>query len=128
MPMEKEKFDKVNAIAREIVSLERMIKKFPTGIVVDWANDYSTGRARPITLIGIADCSYLHKRLEVYKRTLDKQMDIIEQAIEQHPDSTTRDIMRMKYIEGLTNREIAIISGYSEQAIKWRQRRFFTKD
>lgn len=128
MPTELKNIDRVKRIrglAREIEYLDRMIKKIPHGIVVDWANDYSTGKGRPITLLGQSDRDGYCSRLERTVDALSKELCESEELIMCCHDPITRTIIRMRYVEGKGIDEVAKELNYSRDAVKWRTRCFF---
>ncbi len=71
--------------------------------------DYRTGYPRPQSVVG-----YDHKRAERLRKTyqsriarLREECLEVEQWVEAIPDSLTRRIFRMYYVEGLTQQEVA---------------------
>lgn len=130
MPTEPKKIERIKRIrdlAREIDYLDRLVKKIPHGIVVDWANDYSTGKARPITLMGQSDRDVYCARLEKTIDALIEELRMSEDLIMSFHDPMTRTIIRMRYIEGKTLNEVAAELNYSRDAVKRRTRCFFKK-
>lgn len=126
-PKKTERIKRIRDLAREIDYLDRLIKKIPHGIVVDWANDYSTGKPRPITLLGQSDRSEYYSRLGKTIEALCKEIAASEDIIMSCHDPITRTIIRMRYIEGKTLEEVAAEMNYSTSAVNNRSRRFFSK-
>jgi len=122
-----ERIKRICSLSREIRYLEDVIRKMQPGVVVDWANDYSTGRPRPITLLGQSDRDGYCRSLERTIDALSKEMRESEDLIMACKDPITRTVLRMRYVEGMTVDEVSKETGYSADAIKWRQRVFFAK-
>jgi DNA-directed RNA polymerase specialized sigma24 family protein len=127
MEKKTDRIRRICRLSREIKYLKELIRKTQPGIVVDWANDYSTGRARPITLLGQSDVDEYCRRLEKTVDLLNHEMRGSEDLIMQCKDPTTRSIVRMRYIEGKTVEDVAKETGYSVDTIKWRLKTFFSK-
>lgn len=75
----------------------------------DVVMDYRTGYPRPQSVVG-----YDHKRAERLRQTcrsriarLQEECLEVEQWVEAIPDSLTRRIFRMYYVEGMTQQKIA---------------------
>lgn len=79
-----------------------------TLIVSSVVMDYRTGFPKPRTITGI-DTNACERRRAMYKKTLAKLKASnaeVEQWIEQIPDGQLRRIFRMRFVDGLTQREI----------------------
>lgn len=79
-----------------------------TLIVSSVVMDYRTGFPRPRTVTGIDENEYGRRR-RMYQATLTRirgECEEVEQWIEQIPDALTRRIFRMRFVDGLTQREI----------------------
>lgn len=78
------------------------------GVGASVINDYRTGFPHPQAVVG-CDYSMLRKRRENYSNRITKltaECEAVEEFIEAIEDSVIRRILRMYYIDGLTQKEI----------------------
>ncbi|MCD8198232.1 MAG: hypothetical protein LUE24_13890 [Lachnospiraceae bacterium] len=74
-------------------------------------NDYSTGYARPQSVVGFDRERYQYKCdiLEHYRA----KAGAVEEWIEAIPDAQTRCVFRMRYMEGASWAKVARVTGYA---------------
>ena len=147
MGIEKNVLEQYTSIKKEIADLERMItdsnrkiKRYEKQVVSDTVtgtrSDMTIG---PIKITGIAQ-QYIdrennlnHKRtqkMEVFKKRLEKMVDEVEDYIQSIEDSEIRRIARLRYIEDLNWRQVAVRMGrgYTESACRKKIERFLQKN
>lgn len=92
----------------EIAELEDKLKGLGDGSMTESSviNDYRTGYPRPQAVVGISweDVAETEKRIEKLKKDCKK----IEEYIEQIPDSVTRRIFRLYFLEGMKQNAVAL--------------------
>ena len=92
--------------------------------------DGRTGIARPQAVVGV-DEELLQRRRERYeerKAALEQECEEIESYIESITDSLNRRILRMRYIDGMTQQRIARKVHMSQSAISRKVEKFFTEN
>lgn len=133
--MEKIKPGKIKKLRRELEDIEYRIKSLRIDekeYVTDTVNDYRNGFPRVIAISGYGDEKYKAAKNKLYNQYARKRIEIlreidkIEAAISEE-DPETRTILRMIYIDGLTQEEIAEKMAYSRDTIKRRIRNFKNK-
>ena len=90
--------------------------------------DGRTGIPRPQAVVGV-DEELLQRRRERYeerKAALEQECEEIESYIESITDSLNRRILRMRYIDGMTQQRIARKVHMSQSAISRKVEKFFT--
>ena len=78
------------------------------GVGASIINDYRSGFPQPQAVVG-CDYSMIKRRRENYNKRIAKleaECGAVEEFIEAIEDSITRRILRMYYIDGLTQKEI----------------------
>lgn len=130
--MTKERLKKLKALIKEAEHLEEQIRDLPfrTGpYVADSAKDYRTGFPRTILIRGYSAEGYykLKRRLGEKLCSIQDEIAELEQWLDGVEDPQTRDILRLQYVNGLTQEEIAEELGYSVRTIK-RKLHSFWKD
>lgn len=128
--MTKERLKKLIALKKEAEHLEEQIRDLPfrTGpYVADSAKDYRTGFPRTITIRGYSTEEYerLKKRLQKKLRKINVEILEMELWMDGVEDAELRDILRMQYINGMTQEEIAEELGYSVITVKRRLKKFW---
>lgn len=146
MGIEKNVLEQYTSIKKEIADLERMIaesnskiKKYEKQVVSDTVTgtrpDLTIG---PIKITGIAqqqidrENELNHNRIQKMKRfrkRLGKLVVEVEEYIQKIPDSEIRRIARMRYIENLSWRKVAVHmgKGYTEDTCRKKIERFLEK-
>ena len=128
--MIKSRLKKMRALIREAEHLQSQYTEmicFPKEQVVDSAKDYSTGHPHTISISGYGDPSYMDVRQRLYEKQRQIQAEIafLENWLDSIPDPEMRDILRLQYVNGLTQEQIAAELGYSERTIRRRLREFW---
>lgn len=65
------------------------------------------------------------KRYERLIKKFDDEIDRMENWIESVPDSLTRQILQLKYRNGLTHEEMALELGFSERTVRRKLKEFW---
>ncbi|WP_269477774.1 RNA polymerase sigma factor [Hominibacterium faecale] len=129
--MTKERLKKLRALLKEAEHLKENISRpaSPNRMVIDTILDGSMGRPRPQHIGGLGQENYAELRYKYWNKLHAIQSEIteLEQWLDGVEDPQTRDILRLQYINGLTQEEIAEELGYSVRTIK-RKLHSFWKD
>ncbi len=98
-----------------------------TEYVGDTAKDYRTGKPHSITITGYGQQDYPELKERYYQKLRDIQQEIafLEGFLDQVEDPQTRDILRLYYVNGLTQEQIAEELGYARSAIAMKLHRFW---
>lgn len=128
--MKKSRLKKIRALIKEAEHLQSEYTDmicFPKEQVVDSAKDYSTGHPHTISISGYGDPSYMDVRQRLYEkqRQIQQEIAFLEDWLDSVEDPELRDILRLQYINGLTQEQIAAELGYSVITIKRRLRDFW---
>ena len=70
----------------------------------------------------------VRQRLYEKQRQIQQEIAFLEDWLDSVEDPELRDILRLQYINGLTQEQIAVELGYSERTIRRRLREFWKKD
>lgn len=146
MGIDKNVLEQYTSIKKEIEDLERMIaesnskiKKFEKQVVSDTVTgtrpDLTIG---PIKITGIAQQQIDREnelnrnriqKMKRFKKKLEKLVAEVEEYIQKIPDSEVRRIARMRYIENLSWRRVAVHmgKGYTEDSCRIKMDRFLGK-
>lgn len=147
MGIDKNVLEQYTSIKKEIADLERMIaesnskiKKFEKQVVSDTVTgtrpDMTIG---PIKITGIAQQQIDREnelnrnriqKMKRFKKKLEKLIVEVEEYIQKIPDSEIRRIARMRYIENLSWRRVAVHmgKGYTEDSCRIKMDRFLEKN
>ncbi len=122
-----ENFKDLRKLKKEIEQLESTYRDYlcvPSEYVADTAKDYTQGIARTIVVSGYGDPKYARVRqsLIIKRKKLLEQIEAIEKALDSEDNAETRTILRMYYVDGLTQQEIADKLHYSVETIKRRMK------
>lgn len=128
--MDKERLKKLRSLIKEAEHLEIEIEEtrwFPKEPVADSAKDYRTGYPRNITIAGYGDSEWAKLRQRLYEKLgrIQAERMMLENWLDNVPDPELRDILRLQYINGLTQEEIAQELGYARSAIAMKLHRFW---
>ena len=128
--MDKERLKKLRSLIKEAEHLEVEIeetRRFPKEPVADSAKDYRTGYPRNITIAGYGYSEWAKLRQRLYEKLgrIQAERMMLENWLDSVQDPELRDILRLQYINGLTQEEIADELGYSVITIKRRLRKFW---
>lgn len=112
MKMTKERLEGYRSKKDEITELRYKIDNLGEGdsmIGNDTVFDYTTGFPRPQAVVGYDYKKYERLRLRYQNQidALEKECGEIELWIEEIPDSLTRRIFRMYYIDGMTQQAVS---------------------
>ena len=146
MGIDKNVLEQYTSIKKEIADLERMIaesnskiKKFEKQVVSDTVTgtrpDLTIG---PIKITGVAQQQIDREnelnrnriqKMKRFKKKLEKLVAEVEEYIQKIPDSEVRRIARMRYIENLSWRRVAVHmgKGYTEDSCRIKMDRFLGK-
>lgn len=146
MGIDKNVLEQYTSIKKEIADLERMIaesnskiKKFEKQVVSDTVTgtrpDLTIG---PIKITGIAQQQIDREnelnrnriqKMKRFKKKLEKLVVEVEEYIQKIPDSEVRRIARMRYIENLSWRRVAVHmgEGYTEDFCRQKMNNFLKK-
>ena len=146
MGIDKNVLEQYSSIKKEIADLERMIaesngkiKKYEKQVVSDTVTgtrpDLTIG---PIKITGIAQQQIDREnelnrnriqKMKRFKKKLEKLVVEVEEYIQKIPDSEIRRIARMRYIENLSWRRVAVHmgKGYTEDSCRIKIERFLKK-
>lgn len=132
MPVEikKEDLDKYRSKKEEISELKYLLAHLDDGdrmIDNDTILDYSTGYPRPQSIVGY-DFEKSRRQQERYKKrinSLQEECLDVELWIEDIPDSLTRRIFRMYYVNGMTQEQIAKRIHMTQAAVSKKINGFF---
>lgn len=128
--MTRERLKKLRALLKEAEHLEEEIKTLPFtagGYVGDSVNNYKTGSPKPFTIQGYSTQKYdrLKETLQRQLREIQKEIAELEDWLEYVKDAEMRDILRMQYVNGLTQEQIAEELGYARETISRRLKGFW---
>lgn len=128
--MTKSRLKKLRALIREAEHLQSEYNDalcFPKEEVVDSAKDYSTGFPHTISISGYGDSAYVDIRQKLYDKQLQIQGEIafLEDWLDSVEDPEMRDILRLQYVNGLTQEEIAAELGYARETVSRKLRAFW---
>ncbi len=110
--MTREKLEQYRSKKEEIAELTYKLKHLGEGDTMignDVIMDYRSGYPVPQSVVGSDQVKYwrLRERYEKRIQQLQQECAEVEQYIEDIPDSLTRRIFRMYYIDGLSQSKIA---------------------
>ena len=125
MPMTKQRLEQFHRLRQEVATLERCIEDAPNGTerVTDAVQGSHSGfpyNKHKITIEGSGESLVmrrLKKRLGEKKARLAEELDAIMEYIDSLEDSVVRQIVTLRYVEGLAVCEVAGLVGYSERQI-----------
>lgn len=126
----KTSFKKIKYLKKEIDILER--KRIRQETVLDSVTGSSPEPpycAHMIKIEGVDVSGYLNANnlLEKKLKALQDELKMLEEKLEVVDDFETKEILRMIYIFGLTQEEVAKELGYSRSMVAMRIKRFFEK-
>ena len=128
--MIKSRLKKMRALIREAEHLQSQYTEmicFPKEYVSDSYKDYSHGHGQVKAVSGYGDSSFTDVRQKLYEKQRQIQAEIafLENWLDSIDDPEMRDILRLQYVNGLTQEQIAAELGYSERTIRRRLREFW---
>lgn len=135
--MNKEELSKIAAIQTEIEVIKRQISEADCSYIADRVRGSSSVFPyveRSFSIKGYDIDSYytkLNRLQNKLKRKLDELMDERDRVldyIETVPDSIMRQILILKYINGMTWKQIGAEIGYSARSIRRKHASFFQQN
>lgn len=129
----KTRLKKLRALIKEAEHLQSEYDDlicFPKEPVQDAVKDYRTGYPHTIPIVGYGDSDYIDIRQRLYEkhRKIQKEIVYLEGWLDSVSDPEMRDILRLMYINGLTQEEIAAELGYTRAAIAQKLKRFWDSE
>ena len=128
--MNKERLKKLKSLISEAEHLSVEIEElqwFLKEQVVDSVKDYRTGYPHTVAIAGYGSDEWVKLRQRLYEKLgrIQSERMILENWLDDVADPEIRDILRLQYINGLTQEETAQELGYSVITIKRRLRNFW---
>ncbi len=129
--MDKDKLSQIKSLKIEIKAIQDDLRNLPmtkdsvTGSMVE--HPYIK-RTMVITGLDEDKGKKLRRRLEKRLDELQDTLFEMEDFLDTVPDAEMRSILRLKYRNGLKDREIADELGYSRAGVSWKVKRFFDKE
>lgn len=132
--MTKDRLKKLRALIKEAEHLQNEINTvrfYPHELVADTYKDYRTGYPHVRVESGYGDSGYTARQQRLYDKLLRQLQSIQEERevmcgwLNSVDDPELRDILRLQYINGLTQEQIADELGYSIRTIKRRLHEFW---
>ena len=119
--MTRKEMEQCRSLRQEIKSIKTAMRSPKSTIVVVFYKDYRTGRGIPKAKqeidSGEEELRVLTENLKASMRKLAKQLNKAEKFIEKIESSEVRTIMRMYYLAGMSQEEIAEELHYSQGRI-----------
>lgn len=120
--MEKERLKKLRSLIKEIEHLEIEIEDVrfsPHELLSDTAKDYRTGYPHNIVISGYGDAEYIKLKQRLYEKLgrIQSERMFLENWLDGVQDPELRDILRLQYVNGLTQEEIAQELGYARETV-----------
>lgn len=133
--MNKTDLEKLKPLKAEVKQLQEELRDFPVGdtYVGDTIKDYGFNAKGSIQIIqgyGMSNKQYT-KRQQLIKKLARKLADIqdmiadMEDWLDDVADSEARNILRLTYVNGLTQNEIGTEIGYDQSAISKKMKTFW---
>lgn len=128
----KTRLKKLRALIKEAEHLQSEYNDlicFPKEPVCDSYKDYRTGYPHTKSMEGYGDSDYIDIRQRLYEkhRKIQKEIAFLESWLDSISDPEMRDILRLLYINGLTQEEIAAELGYTRSTIAMKLKRFWNQ-
>ena len=128
--MTKAELEQLRSLKSEIRHLNEELLNLPTvtdsvkGSMVEFPYIEQT-----VVIKGIDETAAVRLRRKVERKCeeLQEQMLFMEEWLDGVQDSETRDILRMKYRNGLSDNQIGMELGYTRSAIAMKIQRFFSR-
>lgn len=129
--MDQKKLEKHRNIRKEIKRLERRIEKMSWQVndgKLEFDRVTGSSPEHPYTPVSYTIAGYsdrgrakcitkLREKMSEFKTVLEEEALEVETWIQSVDDSLTRDILRLRYIDGLRLQEVASEIGYSDRQV-----------
>lgn len=128
--MTKSRLKRLRALIKEAAHLQCQYDDlicFPVEPVKDTVKDYKTGYPHTMSVEGYGRADYVALRQKIHNKhaAIQKEISYLEDWLDGISDSEIRDILRLQYINGLTQEQIAAELGYSRSAIAMKTKQFW---
>ena len=128
--MNKKELKQLQKLIAEKKDIENRIKnnKFkPSEEVADTVKDYRTGHPKTIVIRGYGDSEWKRLRDRWYLSLVSISMRVqqMENWLNEVEDAEMREILRLRYQDGLSQEQVGNIIGYSRSAIQKKEERFW---
>lgn len=128
--MTKNELRQLRKLIAEKTDLEQRIeqRKFkPSEEVVDTVKDYRTGFGKTVVIRGYGDSEWQKLRDEWFVKlhAVSDRIQAMEAFLDDVEDAEMREILRLRYQDGMTHEEIGDVIGYSRQAVQKKEERFW---
>lgn len=128
--MTKKQLEKLKKLMKEAEHLKDKLEK-PASLremVIDSVKDYRTGHPHNITIAGCGQNNYPDLQQKYYDKLqkILQEIATMEDWLDAISDPELRDILRLQYVNGLTQEQIADELGYSPITIKRRLKNFWS--
>lgn len=126
----KKRLKKLKALIKEAEHLQSEYNDlicFPKEPVQDAVKDYRTGYPHTIPIVGYGDSDYIDIRQRLYEkhRQIQGEIAFLENWLDSVSDPEIRDILRLHYVNGLTQEQIAAELGYARETISRKLKLFW---
>ena len=128
--MNKNELKQLKKLIAEKNDLEKRIRNQtfkPKEEVADTVKDYRTGFGRTVVIRGYGSAEWQKVRDKWYSKLLSISARIqnMENFLDSVEDAELRQMLRLRYQDGLSQEEVGEIMGYSRQAIQKKEERFW---
>lgn len=128
--MKKSDLKQLKKLMSEKADLEQRMKRqafSPKEEVADTVKDYRTGFGKTIVIRGYGDEEWKKIRDKWYVKLLNVSYRIqqMEKFLDDVEDAEMRQILRLRYQDGLSQEEVGEVMGYSRQAVQKKEERFW---
>lgn len=131
--MTKERLKKLRALIKEAGHLQCQYDDlicFPKEEVADTYSDYRTGYPHTKATAGYGDSAYpeLRQKLDRKLREIQAEIMFLESWLDSVEDPEMRDILRLLYINGLTQEQAADELGYARETVSRKLKNFWNNE
>lgn len=131
--MNKNELKQLRKLIAEKNDLEKRIQNQtfrPKEEVADTVKDYRTGFGKTVVIRGYGSAEWQKVRDKWYSKLLSisNRIQDMENFLDSVEDAELRQILRLRYQDGLSQEEVGEIMGYSRQAIQKKEERFWKLD
>lgn len=128
--MNKRELKQLRKLIAEKDDLEKRIKRqrfTPKEEVADTVKDYRTGYPKTIVIRGYGDSEWkrIRDRWNLNLLSVSQKIQKMEKELEEVQDAEIREILRLRYQDGLSQEQVGEVMGYSRSAIQKKEERFW---